>query len=41
MLGGLDKKGSNCEELLWTFDFEKGYWFALEMKAEDPSQLRF
>lgn len=29
--GGVDKQGKPQEELLWTFNLENGYWFALEM----------
>jgi hypothetical protein len=32
--GGLDEKNRPVDDkLLWTFDFEKSYWFALEMAS--------
>ncbi len=27
-----NKSNKNIEELLWSFDLSKGYWFALEMR---------
>lgn len=33
--GDKDKSNRSIEELLWSFDLSKGYWFALEMKYKE------
>lgn len=30
--GGKDSKNRPCEQVLWVYDMEKGYWFALDMQ---------
>ena len=32
VFGGENEKNKKIDELLWSFDLYKGYWFALEMK---------
>lgn len=31
VFGGTTTKNKKCENLVWIFDIDKGYWFALEM----------
>jgi len=38
-MGGVDKNGKPADELLWTYNMENGYWFALEVN--EPICSRF
>lgn len=32
VFGGQDEKGNICEKMIWVYDLQKGFWFALEME---------
>lgn len=35
VFGGKDKKNRPCDKMIYVYDLEKGYWFALEMEYPD------
>ncbi len=35
VIGGNDKKGKIVDRLLWTYNMENGYWFALDTNISE------
>ena len=37
--GGMNKEGKQVDSLMWTYNIESGYWFALELAADNGIEL--